>query len=250
MVLGVGTLLLMATSRVLNSTGNLQLMPTVLLIGATVVPAAFVTFVRTRRMQFDVPGDALGVVAVCSGVIGVTVASLVEYDTVPRLGVVAVVGVAGIEEAAKLIIPVLVMRRWRGPGDGLAIGVASGAGFAALETMGYAFTTLTAHHGDLSSLDNLLLMRGVTSPAAHMAWTGLTAVALWAAASRHFSPRATITLAAVFIGSVALHTAWDTIRTPAGYCIIAAAGLTSLVWAARRPRTRRLAGCPETQGLT
>ena len=61
-----------------------------------------------------------------------------------------------IEEAAKLIVPlalVLVLRRERHPADGLLIGVASGAGFAVLETMGYAFVVLIQSQGDVAAVD-------------------------------------------------------------------------------------------------
>ncbi|HEY2206179.1 MAG TPA: PrsW family glutamic-type intramembrane protease [Pseudonocardia sp.] len=55
------------------------------------------------------------------------------------------IGVGLIEENSKLLIPVgvlLVLPRYRRRADGLLLGVAAGAGFAALETMGYAFGTL------------------------------------------------------------------------------------------------------------
>ena len=42
--------------------------------------------------------------------------------------------------------------RYRRPADGLPIGVASGAGLAVLETMGYSFVTLILSHGDLSAV--------------------------------------------------------------------------------------------------
>ncbi len=63
--------------------------------------------------------------------------------------------------------------------DGLVIGVAVGMGFAALETMGYAFVALIASRGDIGAVEQMLLLRGVLSPAGHMAWTGLACAALW-----------------------------------------------------------------------
>jgi RsiW-degrading membrane proteinase PrsW (M82 family) len=106
--------------------------------------------------------------------------------------------------------------------------VACGAGFAALETLGYAFTTLTTSHGDLSQVDGILMIRGVLSPAGHMAWTGLTAAALWRAAAVRFSARACWHLAGWFGAAVALHTAWDAIGSPTAYLVLAATGLGAL----------------------
>jgi RsiW-degrading membrane proteinase PrsW (M82 family) len=117
-----------------------------------------------------------------------------------------------IEEAAKLIVPlliVLVPRRDRHAADGLLLGVASGAGFAVLETMGYAFVALIQSNGNVDVVQQVLFERGALSPAAHMAWTGLTAAALWRAAVAHWHPRALVGFAGTYLVAVALHTAWD-----------------------------------------
>ena len=118
--------------------------------------------------------------------VGVVAAGMLEFDTLQRLGFMPMLAVGVIEEAAKLIAPVVVLvaTRHRHPADGLLAGVASGAGFAALETMGYAFVVLIQSQGNLAVVEEVLLVRGVLSPAAHMAWTGLTAAALWRAAER------------------------------------------------------------------
>lgn len=49
-----------------------------------------------------------------------------------------------IEESAKLIVPLalLMLLRRPDPQAGIIIGIASGMGFATLETMGYGFTAL------------------------------------------------------------------------------------------------------------
>ena len=60
----------------------------------------------------------------------------------------------------------------------MIIGVASGMGFATLETMGYGFSALLSS-GNLAEVDQTLLLRALLSPAGHVAWTGLTAAALW-----------------------------------------------------------------------
>ena len=59
------------------------------------------------------------------------------------------------------------------------MGVATAMGCAALETMGYGFTSLLLSKGDLGVLDEVLLLRGLTSPAGHAAWTGLVCAVLW-----------------------------------------------------------------------
>ena len=119
----------------------------------------------------------------------------------------------------------------------MILGVASGAGFAALETMGYAFTTIVNEHGDLTLVSHQLLIRGLWSPAGHMAWTGLASAALYYAAEQRFSRRSCALLAAALTVAIGLHTAWDTLETPSAYVVIALLGLGSLAAAAHRYAT-------------
>jgi RsiW-degrading membrane proteinase PrsW (M82 family) len=91
----------------------------------------------------------------------------------------------------------------------LLLGVACGAGFAVLETMGYAFVALIQSSGDLAVVQQVLFLRGVLSPAAHMAWTGLTAAALFTAAAEKWSTRSLLRFVVVFVVVAGLHALWD-----------------------------------------
>jgi RsiW-degrading membrane proteinase PrsW (M82 family) len=211
LVLVVGVGLFEAMRRALVVTGNEALAPTLVVLGALVMPATVVTLIYGRRLRFSVSGGVLATVAACGGVVGVLVAGMVEFETLQRLGIGGKLGVAVIEEIAKLIIPalLLVFGPWRRIGDGLIIGVASGAGFAALETMGYAFTTSITSHGSLAAVDGDLMVRGLLSPAGNMAWTGIAATGLWCAKQQRFSWRGTWTFVSGMTVAIALHTAWD-----------------------------------------
>jgi RsiW-degrading membrane proteinase PrsW (M82 family) len=236
-VLLVGIGLYEAVRRAVFETGNPNLLPALILLGAAVVPAAFVAFIAGLRLVFAVRGGLVAATALIGGVIGVVAAGLLEYRTLQRLGVLPVLGVGLIEEAAKLIVPfvlVLVLRRDRHAADGLLIGVASGAGFAVLETMGYAFVVLIQSHGNIAVVQAVLFERGVLSPAAHMAWTGLAAAALWRAAIEHWRPRALGEFAVVFLVVVALHTAWDAAPTIWVDGIVAVGSLVLLAWTTHR----------------
>jgi RsiW-degrading membrane proteinase PrsW (M82 family) len=242
-VLAVGVGLFELLRRTLVMTSNPHLVPALIFVGAAVVPTAFVVFVYARPTSFDVRGGALVAVAVTGGVVGVVVASTLEYDTMRHLGLFSMLGVAAIEETAKLIVPatvLLVLRRNPLPADGLLLGVASGAGFAVLETMGYAFVALVTSKGDLSAVDGVLALRGALSPAAHMAWTGLVAGALGLAVVEHWSRPATVRFVLAAVAAVALHTAWDGIGTTPAYLVIAGVGLGSLTAASRRLGSRPL----------
>jgi protease PrsW len=244
-VLVGGAVLFEIVRRVLVQTQNPNLIPALILLGAGVAPAAFVAFVQGRRLPWDISTGAIVGVAVLGGLIGVVAAGLLEYKTLRDLGVLPLVLVGLIEETAKLIVPAVLLvflRRFRRPADGLLVGVAAGAGFAALETMGYAFVTLIESRGDVTAVDDILLLRGLLSPAAHMAWTGLTATALWYAADRGWKGRVVLRFLAVFVLAVALHATWDSVGTIPVYAVLATISLGLLTWFAHllavRSRTR------------
>jgi RsiW-degrading membrane proteinase PrsW (M82 family) len=223
LVLVGGVVLFEIVRRVLIKTQNPNLVPSLILLGAAVAPATFVVFILGRRLPYDISG----------GVIGVVTAGFLEYDTLRDLGVLPLVAVGFIEEAAKLIVPAILLiglHRYRLPSDGLLIGVAAGAGFAALETMGYAFVTLISSRGSLTAVDDVLVLRGLLSPAAHMAWTGLTATALWYAAAHKWNVGAVWRFIAVFLLAVALHTTWDSVGTIPVYIVLSAISLGLLTW--------------------
>jgi RsiW-degrading membrane proteinase PrsW (M82 family) len=226
----VGVALFEMVRRALIDTGNPNFVPALILLGAGVIPASFVAFVYGRRLAYDVSGGLLAFTALVGGVVGVVLAGLWEYHTLLRLGGVPTLAVGFAEETAKLIVPaaVLLFVSYRRPANGLLLGVASGAGFAALETMGYAFVTLIQTRGDLGTVDGVLLLRGLLSPAAHMAWTGLTAAALWEAASRRWQAGAVLRFLLVYLVAVGLHTTWDTVHSLVAYIVVACIALALL----------------------
>jgi RsiW-degrading membrane proteinase PrsW (M82 family) len=151
-VLLVGIGLFIAVQRALVITGNPTLVPTLLVLGALLVPVSFVVYVDGRNPAHDLPLSVLLSCALLGGALGASVASVLEFDTVQRLGELPTLFIGLIEEAAKLLVPVtiLIFTRYRAnPADGLLIGVAVGMGFAALETLGYGFVVLLAHGGGL-----------------------------------------------------------------------------------------------------
>jgi RsiW-degrading membrane proteinase PrsW (M82 family) len=235
-VLVVGIALFVALNQVLVTTQNPNLVPSLILLGAAVIPATFVAFVAGRRLVFGVGSGVIAITAFVGGVVGVVTAGLLEFDVLRSLGVMPMLAVGLIEEAAKLIGPIAVLLfvRNRQPADGLLVGVASGAGFAALETMGYAFVTLIKSGGNILATDAVLVLRGVLSPAAHMAWTGLTAAALFAAAERGWRGGAIARFLGVYAVAVLLHTTWDSVGSTLVYVVLAAISLGLLTYTAHR----------------
>ena len=245
-----GTLLFFATEQTLKFTGNVNFLPTVILLGAFVVPTAFVAFFYGQERTVDKVTHLetpLTMAAACffiGGIIGIIVAGFLEYETLRKMTVFGLFGVGLIEEGAKLIFPVAiyVRSRFHSESDGLLFGVASGMGFAALETMGYGLVTLIQSSGNIGMLEEVLLVRGLLSPVGHAAWTGLVCATLWREHERTgklFNPR----VIGIFVLAAVLHTLWDIagsfqqvfIAYPA-YLVIGGISLALLIWRLREAK--------------
>ena len=236
-VLVVGSVLFVGVERTLVATQNPNMVPAAILLGAAVVPAAFVAFISARRLPYSVGGAVVGSSAFFGGVLGLIMAGTLEFDAQRDLGGLPMIGVGLIEETSKLVVPLVILlfwRRYRTPANGLLVGVAAGAGFAALETMGYAFTTLLESRGSITATVDELLLRGFLSPAGHMAWTGITATALFAAAASGWRSRTVLEFVAAFAVAVGLHAAWDSQGSLIGTGVVAVLSLAVLGWTVHR----------------
>jgi RsiW-degrading membrane proteinase PrsW (M82 family) len=211
-ILVSGLILLFLVERTLVATSNPNYVPSVILLGAFLVPVTFVTYLYERLPNWDVPLPAIAVCFLWGGVLGTVVAGTLEYDLVRALGILPKLLIGLIEESAKLIVPLVFyfLGRYRSEAAGIVIGVATAAGFAGLETMGYGFVTLLQSKGNLGVLDEVLIMRGLTSPAGHIAWTGLVCAVLWR--ERINAGHATLNrhVIGAFLTAVILHALWDT----------------------------------------
>jgi RsiW-degrading membrane proteinase PrsW (M82 family) len=207
-----GLILLYLVERTLVATSNPNYVPSIILLGAFLVPITFVTYLYERLPGWDVPLPALAVCFLWGGVLGTVVAGTLEYDVIRALGFLPKLGIGLIEESAKLIVPLIFyfLGRYRSEAAGIVLGVATAAGFAGLETMGYGFVSLLSAKGNLGVLDEVLLVRGLTSPAGHMAWTGLVCAVLWR--ERLKAGHATLNwrVLGAFLTVVVLHALWDT----------------------------------------
>jgi protease PrsW len=248
-----GLVLLYLVERTLVATANLNFVPSAILLGAFLVPVTFVTYLYERLPDWDVPLPAIAVCFLWGGVLATVVAGTLEYDVVRNLGFLPKLLIALIEEPAKLMVPLIFyfLGRYRSEAAGVVLGVAAGMGFAALETMGYAFVSLLQSRGSLGVLDEVLLVRGLTSPAGHASWTGLVCAVLWRerlVAGRTALNRQVFGALAV---AVILHTLWDTFASVSSPTFVGFLGvellslvvaLVSLVLLIRHVREARRAG--------
>lgn len=214
-VLVGGLILFVLLQRAIQQTHNPNYAPALLLIGAFLVPVTFVLWLYEHALPEQLAPHVVIWNFVWGGVLGATVAGTLEYDTYRSLGFLPLIAVGVIEELSKLIVPLVVylFGRSRSEATGLVLGVASGMGFAALETMGYGFVALLASRGNVGLVETILLVRGLLSPAGHAAWTGLVTATLWRerAQTGHGLIRGATWRALLL--AIILHTLWDTFQT-------------------------------------
>jgi len=207
-----GLALLFLVERTLVATGDPNYVPSAILLGAFLVPVTFTTYLYERLPDWDVPLSAIAICFVWGGVLGTVLAGTFEYDVARSLGFLPKLGIGLIEEGAKLMMPLVFyfLGRYRSEAAGIILGVATAMGFAALETMGYGFTLLLASHGNLGVLDEVLLFRGLTSPAGHAAWTGLVCAVLWRERLKAGHATFNWRVGGAFVTAAILHALWDT----------------------------------------
>lgn len=208
----IGLVLWVVSVLVTLTTGNVALVPSLVLLGSFLVPVTFVTWAFERWRDDDVTTEIVVSAFVVGGLLGVLGASVLEtYLLHPSSWLF--LGVGLIEEAAKLGGLILVTRRMRRrhARDGFVLGAAVGFGFAAFETAGYAFTALLTVRGlSLQGLVETELLRGVLSPFGHGLWTAILGGALFALARggqfRYSGP-----LLLTYLWVSVLHALWDSV---------------------------------------
>ena len=209
-VLGVGVVLYFLSLIIMILTGNPNLFPTVVLIGNFLVPITYVAFFYERRNLSKLSMPTTAYTFFYGGLLGVLASSVLEPVFIRQIDLVSVLMIGFIEEGAKILGVMLIARRWKHDSemDGLILGAAVGMGFAALESMGYAFTAFLQSQGSLSATVGITLLRGILAPIGHGTWTAILASVLFRESrGNHFHINGKV-IGAYLLVSL-LHSMWD-----------------------------------------
>jgi RsiW-degrading membrane proteinase PrsW (M82 family) len=209
----VGLALWVTTVLVTFGTENVNLIPTIILLGSFLVPVTFVVY-AFGRTDGVITAQRVFTAFIGGGVLGVLGTSILESALLRQPSVLSYVGVGLIEEAIKLAalwalarrLPRYTMR------DGMVLGAAVGFGFAALESAGYAFTALFTESGlSLLNVVETEVLRGVLAPVGHGLWTAILGGALFATAARarRARPQLRGPVLGWYLVVVLLHAFWD-----------------------------------------
>jgi CRP-like cAMP-binding protein/RsiW-degrading membrane proteinase PrsW (M82 family) len=217
-ILIAGVALFAVASILAARSGNEFAIYLALVLGAFVVPVAFVTYLAESDVLAAHP-IRLALTFVLGAAIGIPVAIQLELATGAAPGALDTALLVGIiEEFAKVLGVVWLLGRSsaRFRMDGVVYGAAAGMGFAAFETILYGQARLDTPGTLLATL----WMRTLLAPFGHGTWTAIVCASLWRAKGQR-AIRVDRRLFAAFAIAVGLHALWDWQPLP---------GLLGLLW--------------------
>jgi RsiW-degrading membrane proteinase PrsW (M82 family) len=179
----MSVLLFGGTVFLFKSSGNVLLLPSIIMLGSFAAPLATVVFFFELNSPRNVSLYLLIRLAVLGGVVSIGLSLFLFYLT----STLSWVGppLAGlVEEIGKLVTVFVVClhleaKRYPYLLNGMLFGAAVGAGFAAFESMGYALIFFLQADGNFDVMMEIIMTRGVLAPFSHVVWTALAAGALW-----------------------------------------------------------------------
>ena len=250
-VLLIGLALWAAVVGTMFVTGNIILLPTIVLLGSFLVPVTAIVWYLDHDVSPSLSPRRIVSASIIAGVLGLIVASLLEFWLVYGPGTIGMLKVGFIEEFVKgaaIVLLALGLRSYS-TRDGMVLGAAVGFGFAALETSGYALASLFVVQGQqlvlsVSSVVFTELVRAVLAPFGHGLWAAILGGVIFHA-SRKGHLRLTWSVLVVYIGVSILHAAFDLFGGITGYIVISIIGIVPLVylwvWGDRGIPVRRVA---------
>ena len=195
-----------------NQYANINLVPGLIMVGSFAVPTATLIFFVEINARRNVSLYQIIRLLFLGGIVSI-VLSLVLFELTEKLRLTWLGdSVAGlVEESGKLLalLTVTSLPRYRYRLNGLLFGAAVGTGFAAFESAGYALR-LGLHNGQ--AMTDTIMVRGMLSPFAHIAWTAMCGAALWkvkGAKPFAFTMVKDLRFLRVFAIAVVLHMVWN-----------------------------------------
>jgi RsiW-degrading membrane proteinase PrsW (M82 family) len=235
-VLLIGLALWAAAVGAMYLTGNIILLPTIVLLGSFLVPVTAISWYLDHDGSASLSPRRIVSAFIIAAVLGLIAASLLEFWLVYGNGPIGLLKVGFIEEFVKgaaIILLALGLRSYA-TRDGMVLGAAVGFGFAALETSGYALASLFVVQGQqlflsLPSVVFTELVRAVLAPFGHGLWSAILGGVIFYAA-RQGRVRMIWSVLAAYIAVSLMHAAFDIFGSITGYIVISIIGIVPLVY--------------------
>lgn len=191
---------------------NINLVPGLIIIGSFAVPFSVLILFFELNTPKNISIIKIVQLVVVGGALSLLL-SLILFEITPFLGVFGASAAGLVEEFGKLAALIFVMRAVKGDRykyrlNALLLGAAVGTGFAAFESAGYAL-----RYGLRSAemMLDIIQLRGVMSPFAHIVWTAIAASAFWIARPHH-------------------NELWDTVKSPQFLSIFSIPVVLHFIW--------------------
>ena len=235
-VLLIGLALWAAAVGAMYLTGNIILLPTIVLLGSFLVPVTAISWYLDHDGSASLSPRRIVSAFIIAAVMGLIAASLLEFWLVYGNGPIGLLKVGFIEEFVKgaaIILLALGLRSYT-TRDGMVLGAAVGFGFAALETSGYALASLFVVQGQqlflsLPSVVFTELVRAVLAPFGHGLWSAILGGVIFYAA-RQGRGRIIWSVLVAYIAVSLMHAAFDIFGGITGYIVISIIGILPLVY--------------------
>lgn len=164
---------------------NINLLPGLIASGAFAIPIASLIFFFEVNVRKNISLYQVMRMVVKGGIVSILFSLTLFAFPFDELGFLGD-SVAGIIEEPGKLMALMVMaksERYHYKLNGLLLGAAVGAGFAAFESMGYAFSVLLG--GGPGAMNGNILLRGFLAPFGHVAWTAICGFAMWRVKGRN-----------------------------------------------------------------
>jgi len=210
-VLLIGLALWAASLGATFLTGDILILPSVVLLGSFLVPVTAVIWYLDHDPSPALSPSRIVTGFIIAGALGVLAAAVLESYLVFGPGLLGNLKVGLIEEFVKgaaIVLLALGLGSYA-TRDGMVLGAAVGFGFAALESSGYALASLFVVHGSqlFLSLPSVIvteLARGVLAPFGHGLWSAILGGVIFRAA-RKGHLRLTWSVLGAYLGVSILH---------------------------------------------
>ena len=213
-VLVAGLAVFGALTALAGTSRNTIAIVAVLLVGSFFVPVVYVLYMDEIDMLRAVPLGVLLRVGLLNTVIALpSTADMEGFVGAGMGGLLPAFATGLIEEAAKLVVLLWVVRRtkFRYELDGVILGAAAGMAFAGFEDLVYALSAL--QENGLNGLLGVLWLRQVLGPFGHGTWTAAIAAVIWR--ERFAGPgKLDRKVLYAYLTSSALHGLWDWVPLP------------------------------------
>jgi len=188
---------------------NINLLPGLIIVGSFLMPISLLIFFWEINAPQNIPIYRVAYFVMLAGMLSLIIA-LLFFDTLGALGT-NVIFIGLIEEAAKVLAILFCLRNrnYHFILNGLLVGAAVGAGFAAFESAGYA---LRIGMQDMNSMFANIFLRGLLAPGGHIVWAALSGAAICIVKGQNkweWSMLKDVRFLRIFLIVAALHALWN-----------------------------------------